>query len=93
MAHMEANSSAAEVPALGEVLELKYTNSADIEERANIMSAKYAIDDHLVSTDAKDFISKVTFICFFSVDAPAVTFPFLVQSHLCKLRVILRSRV
>eukprot|EP00904_Undaria_pinnatifida_P006673 jgi/Undpi1/3135/HiC_scaffold_15.g06509.m1 len=59
MAHMEANSSAAELPALGEVLELKYTNSADIEERANIMSAKYAIDDHLVSTDAKDFISKL----------------------------------
>ena len=90
---MEANSSAAEVHALGEVLELKYTNSADIEERANIMSAKYAIDDHLMSTDAKDFISKVPFFCFFLVDASAVTFPFLVQSHLCKLRVILRSRV
>ena len=93
MTHTEANNSAADVPALGEVLELKYTNSADIEERANIMSAKYAIDDHLVSTDAKDFISKVTFFCCFSVEASAVTFPYLVQTHLCKLRVILRSRV
>lgn len=64
MGDEEAKGSKAKVPALGEVLELKYVDSADIEERANIVSATFSFDDHLVSTDAKDFISNVSSIVF-----------------------------
>ena len=61
MAEDEAKGGKAEVPALGEVLELKYIDSADIQERANIISATYTLDDQLVSADGKDFIAKVRY--------------------------------
>lgn len=64
MAEEEAKGSAAEVPALGEILELKYIDSADIQERANIISTTYTFDDQLVSMDAKDYISRVRHVSF-----------------------------
>lgn len=59
MAQDEGKGSAAEVPAQVGGLELKYIDSADIQERANILLGTFTFDDPIVSTDAKDFISKV----------------------------------
>ena len=55
----EQKGSTAAVPAQVGGLERKYINSADAQERANIMSATYTCDNQLVSTNAKDFISTV----------------------------------
>lgn len=59
MAQDKAKGSAAEVSAQVQGLELKYIDSADIQERANIISASFTFDDQLVSANAMDFIAKV----------------------------------
>lgn len=59
MTQDKVKGSAAGVSAQVGGLELKYINRVDIQERVNIISARYTCDDQLVSPDAKDFISKV----------------------------------
>lgn len=54
----KAKGSASAAPA-AEGLELQYIDSADIKERANIISATYTVDDQLVSAEAKGFIAEV----------------------------------
>lgn len=40
-------------------IELQYDDIVDMQERDNISSGALTFDDHLVSADAKDFISQV----------------------------------